>query len=79
MLLSIPGADLAMGSVLEGAATLIIFGPLLIPNAVRLGIDPLHFGVVLVVAMEAVACSHTPAGVRACMNYPASFEAWYAD
>ena len=40
-----------MGSVLEGAAALIIFGPLLVPVAVKLGIDPLHFGVVLVVAM----------------------------
>ena len=40
-----------MGSVLEGAAALIIFGPLLVPVATRLGIDPLHFGVVLVIAM----------------------------
>ncbi|WP_076865558.1 TRAP transporter large permease [Bradyrhizobium mercantei] len=40
-----------MGSVLEGAAALIIFGPLLLPVAVKLGIDPLHFGVVLVIAM----------------------------
>ncbi|MGN1285358.1 MAG: TRAP transporter large permease subunit [Bradyrhizobium sp.] len=40
-----------MGSVLEGAAALIIFGPLLLPVAVKLGVDPLHFGVVLVVAM----------------------------
>src|SRR6201993_1700007 len=40
-----------MGSVREGAAALIIFGPLLLPVAVRLGVDPLHFGVVLVIAM----------------------------
>ncbi|KWV61006.1 ABC transporter permease [Bradyrhizobium macuxiense] len=40
-----------MGSVLEGAAALIIFGPLLLPVAVKLGVDPLHFGVVLVIAM----------------------------
>jgi tripartite ATP-independent transporter DctM subunit len=50
MLLSI-AVLIVMGSVLEGAAALIIFGPLLIPVAVKLGIDPLHFGVVLVVAM----------------------------
>src|SRR5712672_2293826 len=50
MLLSI-AVLIVMGSVLEGAAALIIFGPLLVPVAVRLGIDPLHFGVVLVVAM----------------------------
>jgi tripartite ATP-independent transporter DctM subunit len=42
---------IVMGSVLEGAAALIIFGPLLLPVATKLGIDPLHFGVVLVIAM----------------------------
>jgi tripartite ATP-independent transporter DctM subunit len=42
---------IVMGSVLEGAAALIIFGPLLLPVAVKLGINPLHFGVVLVIAM----------------------------
>jgi tripartite ATP-independent transporter DctM subunit len=40
-----------MGSLLEGAAALIIFGPLLVPVAIRLGVDPLHFGVVLVISM----------------------------
>ena len=40
-----------MGSILEGAAALIIFGPLLLPVATRLGVDPLHFGVVLVISM----------------------------
>jgi tripartite ATP-independent transporter DctM subunit len=42
---------IVMGSVLEGAAALIIFGPMLLPVAVKIGIDPLHFGVVLVIAM----------------------------
>lgn len=42
---------IVMGSVLEGAAALIIFGPLLVPVAGQLGIAPLHYGVVLVVAM----------------------------
>jgi tripartite ATP-independent transporter DctM subunit len=50
MLLSI-GILIVMGSVLEGAAALIIFGPLLVPVAAKLGIEPLHFGVVLVIAM----------------------------
>lgn len=49
MLLSI-GILITMGSVLEGAA-LIIFGPLLVPAATQLGIAPLHYGVVLVVAV----------------------------
>jgi tripartite ATP-independent transporter DctM subunit len=50
MLLSI-AILIVMGSVLEGAAALIIFGPLLVPVAGQLGIAPLHFGVVLVIAM----------------------------
>lgn len=39
------------GAVLEGAPALIIFGPLLTPIAAQLGINPLHFGTVLVIAM----------------------------
>ena len=40
-----------MGSVLEGAPALIIFGPLLIPIASQLGVNPLQFGILLIVAM----------------------------
>ena len=50
MLLSI-AILIVMGSVLEGAAALIIFGPLLVPVAGQLGIAPLQLGVVLVIAM----------------------------
>src|SRR6202007_3465308 len=50
MLLSI-AILIVMGSVLEGAAALIIFGPLLVPVAGQLGIAPLHYGVVLGIAM----------------------------
>ena len=39
------------GAVLEGAPALIIFGPLLTPIAQQLGIHPLHFGTVMVIAM----------------------------
>lgn len=42
---------IVMGSVLEGAAALIIFGPLLMPVARQLGIDPLHYGIILVIGM----------------------------
>ena len=42
---------IVMGSILEGAAALIIFGPLLIPVAGQIGINGLHFGVILVIAM----------------------------
>lgn len=42
---------IVMGSVLEGAAALIIFGPLLMPVARQLGVDPLHYGIILVIGM----------------------------
>jgi tripartite ATP-independent transporter DctM subunit len=42
---------IAFGAVLEGAPALIIFGPLLAPIAQQLGVHPLHFGTVMVIAM----------------------------
>ena len=42
---------IAFGAILEGAPALIIFGPLLTPIALQLGVSPLHFGTVMVVAM----------------------------
>ena len=42
---------IVFGAVLEGAPALIIFGPLLTPVAVQLGLNPIHFGIVLVIAM----------------------------
>jgi TRAP-type C4-dicarboxylate transport system permease large subunit len=42
---------ICMGSILEGAPALVIFGPLLIPIAAQLGIQPLHFGIVMIIAM----------------------------
>ncbi len=42
---------IVMGSILEGAAALIIFGPLLMPVARQLGVDPLHYGIILVIGM----------------------------
>lgn len=40
---------LLVGMVLEGGAALIILAPLLVPVALALGIDPVHFGIVLIV------------------------------
>jgi tripartite ATP-independent transporter DctM subunit len=40
-----------MGAVLEGLPAIIIFAPLLIPVATAMGIDPLHYGIVLVLSM----------------------------
>lgn len=42
---------IVMGSVLEGAPALIIFGPLLLPIAVQLGVNELQFGILLILAM----------------------------
>jgi tripartite ATP-independent transporter DctM subunit len=42
---------IVFGAVLEGAPALIIFGPLLAPIALKLGVHPLHFGTVMVIAM----------------------------
>lgn len=50
MLLAV-GIMIVFGAVLEGAPALIIFGPLFMPIATQLGISPLHFGTVLVIAM----------------------------
>jgi tripartite ATP-independent transporter DctM subunit len=50
MLVSI-GLLIIMGAALEGAPALIIFGPLLLPVAQQFGFNPLHYGIVLIVAM----------------------------
>ena len=42
---------IGFGAILEGAPALIIFGPLLTPIALQLGVSPLHFGTIMVVAM----------------------------
>lgn len=39
------------GAVLEGAPALIIFAPILVPIAVQLGFNPLHYATVLILAM----------------------------
>jgi tripartite ATP-independent transporter DctM subunit len=40
---------LAIGMFLEGGAALIIIAPLLVPVAVQLGVDPIHFGMIMIV------------------------------
>lgn len=40
---------LAMGMFLEGGAALIIVAPLVVPVVVKLGVDPIHFGMVCIV------------------------------
>lgn len=40
---------LVVGMLMEGTAALILLAPILVPAVVKLGIDPLHFGLVMVV------------------------------
>jgi len=40
---------LAMGMFLEGGAALIIIAPLVVPVVVKLGVDPVHFGMIIIV------------------------------
>ncbi len=49
MLLFINVLLLVLGMFLEGGAVLIIIAPLLVPVVVNMGIDPLHFGIVMIV------------------------------
>lgn len=49
MLLLINLLLLALGMFLEGGAVLIIIAPLLVPVVVNMGIDPIHFGVIMIV------------------------------
>lgn len=40
-----------MGSILEGLPSLLIFGPMLLHMTQQYGIDPMHFGIVIIIAM----------------------------
>ena len=40
---------LFFGMLIEGGAAMIIIAPLVVPVAVQLGIDPIHFGIVVIV------------------------------
>ena len=51
-----------VGSLLEGLPALNVMAPLLMPLAVKLGINPLHYGMVLIIAMG-VGAFMPPAGV----------------
>lgn len=50
-----------IGMIMEMTAVLIILGPILHPIAVSLGIDPLHFGIVMVVNLN-IALATPPLG-----------------
>jgi C4-dicarboxylate transporter DctM subunit len=43
---------LLMGNFMEPSSIILITAPILFPIAMKLGIDPIHFGIMIVVNME---------------------------
>jgi C4-dicarboxylate transporter, DctM subunit len=54
---------LLAGNFMEPSSIVLIFAPILFPVAVKLGIDPVHFGIIMVVNMEVGMC-HPPVGLN---------------
>ena len=54
---------LLAGNFMEPSSIVLIFAPILFPVAMKLGIDPVHFGIVMVVNMEVGMC-HPPVGLN---------------
>lgn len=54
---------LLAGNVMDPASIVLIMAPILFPVAMKLGIDPVHFGILMVVNMEIGMC-HPPVGVN---------------
>jgi C4-dicarboxylate transporter DctM subunit len=54
---------LLAGNVMEPSSIILIMAPILFPVATALGIDPVHFGIIMVVNMEIGMC-HPPVGLN---------------
>jgi C4-dicarboxylate transporter DctM subunit len=54
---------LLAGNVMEASSIVLIMAPILFPVAVRLGIHPVHLGILMVVNMEVGMC-HPPVGLN---------------
>jgi C4-dicarboxylate transporter DctM subunit len=54
---------LVAGNVMEPSSIVLILAPILFPVALKLGIDPVHFGILIVVNMEVGLC-HPPVGLN---------------
>ncbi|MBY0298176.1 MAG: TRAP transporter large permease subunit [Methylobacterium sp.] len=54
---------LVAGNVMEPSSIVLIMAPILFPIAAKLGIDPVHFGILIVVNMEVGMC-HPPVGLN---------------
>ena len=54
---------LMAGNVMEPSSIILIMAPILYPVAIKLGIDPIHFGILITVNMEVGLC-HPPVGLN---------------
>jgi len=54
---------LVAGNFMEPSSIVLIMAPILFPVAIKLGIDPIHFGILIVVNMEVGMC-HPPVGLN---------------
>ena len=54
---------LIAGNVMEPSSIVLIMAPILFPVAMKLGIDPVHFGILITVNMEVGMC-HPPVGLN---------------
>jgi C4-dicarboxylate transporter DctM subunit len=54
---------LLAGNFMEPSSIVLILAPILFPIAMQLGIDPVHFGIMMVVNMEVGMC-HPPVGLN---------------
>jgi len=54
---------LGAGNFMDPAAIVLIMAPILFPVAVKLGVDPVHFGILMAVNMEVGLC-HPPVGLN---------------
>jgi tripartite ATP-independent transporter DctM subunit len=51
VLLAIDALVLFLGCFLEGPVLLLVLPPILVPPLARMGVDPIHFGIVLIIAV----------------------------
>ena len=54
---------LAAGNVMEPSSIVLIMAPILFPVAAKLGVNPVHFGILMAVNMEVGLC-HPPVGLN---------------
>jgi C4-dicarboxylate transporter DctM subunit len=54
---------LLAGNVMEPSSIVLILAPILFPVAVKLGVNPIHFGILITVNMEIGMC-HPPVGLN---------------